>query len=355
MYKAGLVSVVIPTFNRPEMMAYAVQSVQAQHYSNLQIVIVDDASEGPTEEAVHRLMATDSRIHNHRLPENQGHIRAKEIGSTFAEGEFLQFLDDDDVIHPQKLSIQVQMLEEDPSLDLVACQTLHFNHSVGDTDKIWNTMRGGDAHVVRFLSHNHLWGSEAPLWRTERLHELGGHGSPRPVRWEENRRAYEDFEHSALMLINGIRAEFHNQLLAFHRTHFGQRISIASEQQRTVEHLKVFENISRHLRANQPQMQDVTAIRHSFLWLMWRLIHAGRNQDAEVALNLAKQWVESDGDSTRLDSLFERQQQVDSAEGRSILEAAGIDVEMRQGWWRTFRVGQEPIVEIPRQSRYRRS
>lgn len=108
------VSVVIPTYNRQEMMLRAVRSVLGQTVSNVEFAVVDGSEDG-TPEALQAIGDSRIRIHVHK--ENQGAPAARNTGIRNAVGAFVAFLDDDDIWLPEKLETQLsQMVDYDASL-----------------------------------------------------------------------------------------------------------------------------------------------------------------------------------------------------------------------------------------------
>lgn len=119
-----LVSVVIPTHNRAQLLARAIHSVLAQSYSNLEIVVVDDASGDNTPETVESF--GDSRIRYLRHQTNKGGSAARNTGIGASTGEFIAFLDDDDEWVPEKTERQLQLLAR---FDAVLCSSDAVNAS----------------------------------------------------------------------------------------------------------------------------------------------------------------------------------------------------------------------------------
>jgi len=106
------VSVIIPTFNRADLLPKAVGSVLSQTFQDLEIVVVDDASGDCTPAVVHGL--GDRRIRYVRHPANRGIAAARNTGVAHASGRYLAFLDDDDEWLPRKLELQVGILTDSP-------------------------------------------------------------------------------------------------------------------------------------------------------------------------------------------------------------------------------------------------
>lgn len=101
----GLVSVVLPTFNRSRTLARAVRSVLAQGYANLELIIVDDGSTDDTADLVASF--DDPRIRYEKLERNQGASAARNRGLELSRGEFIAFQDSDDEWLADKLERQV--------------------------------------------------------------------------------------------------------------------------------------------------------------------------------------------------------------------------------------------------------
>ncbi len=118
-----LVSVIVPVYNGERFLAQALDSVFAQDYRPLEVIVVDD---GSTDRTAQIAQAYDVRyIHQ----PNQGHGMAKNVGVRAARGEYLAFIDADDLWEPRKLSLQVALLQRQPELGYVICNMRHFLES----------------------------------------------------------------------------------------------------------------------------------------------------------------------------------------------------------------------------------
>jgi glycosyltransferase involved in cell wall biosynthesis len=116
-----LVTVGIPTFNRPEGLARTLTSMCSQTYRHLEIIISDNASTDPAVGAVVRTFAAkDERIHYHRHPENLGAMRNFSSLPPKARGEFFMWAADDDRWEPFFIERCVAQLQADPALAI--CQ-----------------------------------------------------------------------------------------------------------------------------------------------------------------------------------------------------------------------------------------
>lgn len=104
-----VVSVVVPAYGRPDRLREALDSVAAQTFDDLAVVVVDDCSPTPIAEAIEGFLANYSRpIEVIRHEENRGASAARNTGIHHATGEFVAFLDDDDRWEERKLQRQVE-------------------------------------------------------------------------------------------------------------------------------------------------------------------------------------------------------------------------------------------------------
>ncbi|HWK05464.1 MAG TPA: glycosyltransferase family 2 protein [Puia sp.] len=138
-----LVSVIIPAYNAGKLLSGTIQSLLDQQYAFLEIIIVNDGSSDNTEQIV-KTYTFDSRI-KYIFQENKGCSGAKNTGMAVATGDFIQYLDADDVLSPDKISEQVHALQ-DRADEIAVCRTKAFFgdiHEPGmseiDTDFLYNT------------------------------------------------------------------------------------------------------------------------------------------------------------------------------------------------------------------------
>ena len=109
-WKPGLVSVVMPAHNSQSSLSESVQSVLAQTYRDWELIIVDDASRDGTLELARQLASNDPRIRVLPLEQNVGVAEARNRGIGAALGQYLAFLDSDDLWLPYKLQVQIDFM-----------------------------------------------------------------------------------------------------------------------------------------------------------------------------------------------------------------------------------------------------
>jgi len=130
----GRVSILTPTYNRPRWLPDAIESVLAQTYSDVELIVVNDGSTDNTEEILEPYM--DGIVYIYK--ENGGQGTALNTGIAAATGEYIGRVDDDDLFMPEKVELQVEMFEQNPQLGLVAsyCNIINTEGEVKLTRKI---------------------------------------------------------------------------------------------------------------------------------------------------------------------------------------------------------------------------
>lgn len=104
-----MVSIVLPTYNRAYILGRAVESVLNQTYPYFELILVDDGSTDSTQELIENYQ--DERICYYKLDENGGQSRARNFGIEHARYEYIAFEDSDDIWHPNKLEVQMQLMK----------------------------------------------------------------------------------------------------------------------------------------------------------------------------------------------------------------------------------------------------
>jgi len=106
----GLVSIIIPTYNRGHLIQHTIESVQNQTYIHWELIIIDDGSTDNTKHVVKQLR--DSRIHYYSI-DHCGIIgKVRNTGMQFTKGDYIAFLDSDDLWVPNKLSFQLALFAQ---------------------------------------------------------------------------------------------------------------------------------------------------------------------------------------------------------------------------------------------------
>jgi glycosyltransferase involved in cell wall biosynthesis len=131
-----LVSVIIPSYNRANLISIPLKSVINQSYTNIEILVIDDGSIDNTEEVVKAI--GDSRIRYIRQPTNRGGAATRNTGIEMAQGEYVAFLDSDDAWVPDKLELQLAAIQKCPYPEKVVSYTQVFYSESGITESTYH-------------------------------------------------------------------------------------------------------------------------------------------------------------------------------------------------------------------------
>lgn len=195
-----LVSVVIPTFNREALVAETLESVRAQTHESWEALVVDDGSDDGTFDAVRAFADRDERIRPlRREREPKGAPVCRNIGLENARGDFVVFLDSDDLLVPDCLQGRLERAAAEGDLDFLAFPMRLFDAEPGDRDDLAGP-ETGESHLDRFLRGDHPWVVTGPFWRIETLRRLGG--------FDERLLAQQDYDLNVRALLAGCRYRF---------------------------------------------------------------------------------------------------------------------------------------------------
>ncbi len=194
-----LISILIPVFNQGKIVLETLNSVRQQSYQNWECIIIDDGSTDNTPEIIKKYIKRDSRFQffeRDRLP--KGGSVCRNIALSCATGEYVMFLDSDDLIIPECLEGRMDKAKTNPGFDLWVFRTGVFHKEIGDSQKVLVAETNIDP-LYLFLRHSRPlpWHTMGPLWRSRSLLELGG--------FNENYPRLQDPELHTRALLNGLK------------------------------------------------------------------------------------------------------------------------------------------------------
>ena len=176
----SLVSVIIPTHNRLNLLRRAIMSVIGQTYKNLEIVIVSDGSTDGTNESGDTLMEIDPRIKFFYFDKPRGGNVARNYGVSKSVGEYVAFLDDDDEWLPTKLERQLSIFNEDPKIGLVCTAYNYYDEETKKTKTITPKVKREASKQI--LYGNFIGSTTTVVVRTAVFKESGGFDEELPAR-----------------------------------------------------------------------------------------------------------------------------------------------------------------------------
>jgi hypothetical protein len=169
---APRVSVVIPAYNAEEYLAEALDSVIAQTYRDIEIVVVDDGSSDGTSAILDRYRRLDDRMIVHRQPRG-GVVVALNQGLALARGEFIARMDADDISLPHRIERQVGFLDAHPAVAVVGGSVILVNAKNEEFHR--EAPPASDALIKAMLQDNSTMVHPAVLIRRDVLGDLGGY------------------------------------------------------------------------------------------------------------------------------------------------------------------------------------
>jgi glycosyltransferase involved in cell wall biosynthesis len=211
----GLVSTIIPVHNRPRLLREAVESVLAQTYRPIEIVIVDDGSTDETPAVAEGFAHEYPAIVRVAGIANGGPGVAREAGRQLACGEFVQYLDSDDLLATSKFEIQVAALRASPECGAAYGRTRAYTIGRPPSQTPWK--RTGERIETMFPSFlvSRWWETSTPLYRRA-VCDLAG-------AWT-SLRSEEDWEYDCRVASLGVRLAFCDAHVSDYRSHDGEML-----------------------------------------------------------------------------------------------------------------------------------
>ena len=275
------VSVVIPTKNRRELLRETIASVQAQTFPAWEAVIVDDDSADGTEAMVHTIAASDPRIRFVRRERKPGGASVcRNVGISAARGEYILFLDSDDLLAQTCLAGRVQVMEQDPRLEFAVFLTHVFTKTAGDGPYLWNLFSEED-DLDRFLRSDQPWHTSGALWRKSALARIG-------LSWDERALCAQDWEFHVRAIALGLKyAKFSTADSYWRSTKPGSISSLWTTRRHLCNRVRLYERVVGCIRSKGLLTERRRRIllgffyEHAFRFgqdrsLSWKIWNAGR-------------------------------------------------------------------------------
>lgn len=218
----GLVSVVVPCWNRQKYIQGCLDGLVRQTYNNIEIIVVDDASTDGSASVVRRWRERlpgrwRHRVKLVRLPRNTGYAGALTIGMYLAKGEFIALQDSDDVSRPDRIQTEVDYLRRHSNIGLVGANYAVMSASGSvRREHTAKWLHYGFANIRRvYANGGHCVSVGTTLFRGRLFDKFGG--------ITRRFKGAEDYELVAKLINNGIRVDNIRRVLMYYRSHPGQR------------------------------------------------------------------------------------------------------------------------------------
>lgn len=268
------VAVVIPCHNVEDHVEAALRSVLTQTYTDLDVVLVDDGSTDATGAVLQRLAAAYTGRFRIITQPNRGACVARNAGLKATEGAYVQFLDADDVLLPDKIAGQVVLAqrEKEPSLIVGG-----YRNVFPDGSSLEIRPHVGDAWMA--LVRTRLGTTTADLWRREDLERAGG--------WNEELASSQDYELAFRLLRAGGRVAWDERITAEVLKREHGSISRTNELKNWERYIELRVAVREHLRTSgHLNAEAIIAECDQYLFRALRVI--GRADPARAAALFAQ-------------------------------------------------------------------
>lgn len=324
------VDVIIPCHNRSDLTAITLRNVLLAEGVDLQVFAVDDGSSDDTLELLGSFGDPRLRVHHFETP--RGASSARNYGFLQGDAPYVCFLDSDDLMHPEKLSRQIDLLGKQADRDLAVCQMGHFELDPNKSELLWNTFVGGNPKV-RFLMHDAVWGMHAPLWRRSALDRVAA-SRGNPMVLDDSLPMAQDYELHARALALGLKPILTSELLCFCRQHSGPSIGSSKKIKRYETLMGVFDSFL------PLAPEEGEAINGNYWWIATLAAIQGQTSIMETALEQAKGTTWRFRLFCQLAAMSKRHRFFAWARAEALKQ--GHDLKVREDWHSRHRVDAEP-------------
>ena len=272
--KNSKISIIIPTYNRPDKLLTAVLSVINQTYQNYEIIIIDDGSIPKAEVFLKNNIEFDEKI-RYFYQKNKGRSVARNIGIEKSKGEFISFLDDDDELLPDFLLSLILILQNNISLDLVFSNCYIINKAQKNLFRNFKNLKRENI-LSKFIRGNYI-PNMCFIYRKERI---------KNIRFKEGKKYNEDYLFN-MRIIKKNNITFYNKPLAIYNFHKDNTtnqnlIKMRMDEFETVKNFLDFDNLTEYKK------KIIKSLRKKYKNL---LITLNENRKYDILENIRKDKV----------------------------------------------------------------
>jgi len=235
-----LVSVIIPTYNRAHLIGETLDSIVAQTYQNWECIIVDDGSSDTSDEVVGEYVKKDTRFKYYHRPEEHlpGGNGARNYGFKMSQGEYVNWFDSDDLMHKEKLEIQIDILLNTKK-NYCVCQTLIFENNIKNLKGLRKGKIFSNDPLNDFIQSKIKWLTQSPIFKSSFL-------NLNKLYFYEPLKKAQEFEFFVRILLKDKNYCFTSKPLVYLRTHNNQISSKTYDKEKNkslfVSSFKIIEN-----------------------------------------------------------------------------------------------------------------
>lgn len=165
-----LISIIIPTYNRADVVTETLESVMAQTYSNWECIVVDDGSTDNTETLVKSFAQKDSRIQLYNRPEDRpkGGNAARNFGLEKSKGQLVNWVDSDDKLIPEHLELHFRAHREEV-IEASVSKAKIFNDRTLEIEHHWSNIFPKSDLITEMMANKTLWQTGCVVWQKSKL------------------------------------------------------------------------------------------------------------------------------------------------------------------------------------------
>lgn len=246
-----LVSIIIPVFNREELIAETINSVLDQTYTNWECIVVDDGSTDQSQEVLEKYCENDSRMKYYQRPDFKikGASSCRNYGFEKSKGEFIQFLDSDDLLSKNKLEGQLRLYKPG-DLSLITCKWGGFEDSSNLTKRFkykyhsYRNFKNGIKLLNTFGNYNEYFPLHVYLIPRKLIEKSG--------LWNENLTNNDDAEFFTRVILNASKIVFSSETSVYYRYTSEEKLSILNSKEKIISAIQSWKLIDSHIKEKYP-------------------------------------------------------------------------------------------------------
>jgi len=270
-----LVSIIIPCFNVEDYIAAAIESVLNQNYTKIEIILVDNNSTDSTLKILKEYKILYPKIITLKSEYKQGAPAARNKGLATAKGEWIQFLDADDILAPQKIEHQLSVARKSTDLIVGAWEHKWLDGSIYTT----NINNLTNPLLLIFKGNGSFGNTCSNLWRARAIRQIGS--------WNENLKSSQETELLFRLIINGAKFKITNLIhTTINIRPFGQ-ISQTDSLKCKERFIKVRIWMIKEIKEKKPALYSENS--HLFKNEIYRHIRILTNKNFEMGLSFYNQ------------------------------------------------------------------
>lgn len=257
-----MISIIIPVYNQEKYLSETLQSVINQTYSNWECILINDGSTDGSVGIINEYLTQDNRFYLINS-ENKGVSEARNFGLEKAKGSFIQFLDSDDVLAPDKLSLSIEAIQKQQA-DIVCTNYRMFSKSIANSSQPFSQLEKFEFNfynLARYWNDGftvpiHCWFFKAALFEG--------------IQFPKGLTAQEDWVVWLRIFQKEPKTHYIPKPLAFYRIHPNSRTNTGSFFNET---LLAIEYMKPYLNEDFQKLNEAVITRYNNSMLYWKNRH----------------------------------------------------------------------------------